>query len=59
MNRKEELEQLIEDLKDDLANRPTPKEFKYDFLRDMAEKALNKARRELATLEFEERREHG
>ena len=53
MTREEELKDLIETLEDDLRNRPKPKEFQHDFIAEQMREALNKARRELATLKFQ------
>lgn len=40
----DELQNLIETLKSDLANRPAPPEFEGDFVREMMEQALEQAR---------------
>lgn len=50
MNRIIELEALIETLENDLRERPKPKEFEYDFGRDMMKKALTEAKNQLRKL---------
>lgn len=50
MNRIIELEALIETLENDLRERPKPKEFAYDFEREMMQKALTQAKNELRKL---------